>query len=199
MQATRAFRWAGDKLAIGAGGSFGASSNKGAEEINSFNGAGPATLFLSIVTSPLFPNWSGDDREIDNTSRAAPSSQTQSFACYVFPKQEVLAILLGRNKHRPGDKIKTKQPIACVHLRPHELSLCVCLPEWLGFGCGLADTVHHNALITPSCTMLHLALGPQHSIAVERPHYVIGGFDPLHGVDRRIARTASRSAHCATF
>ena len=36
----------------------------------------------------------------------------------------------------------------------------VCLPEWLGFGCGLADTVHHNALITPSYTMLHLALDP---------------------------------------
>src|SRR6516225_9821361 len=81
-----------------------------------------------------------------------------------------------------------------MHLRPHEISLCVCLPEWLGFGCGLADTVDHNALITPSYTMLHLALDPQHSIAVVRPHRVIGGFDPPHGVDCRIARRASRSA-----
>src|SRR5215470_19202185 len=100
MQATRAFRWAGDKLAIGAGGSFGASSNKGAEEINSFNGAGPATLFLSIVTSPLFSNWSGDDREIDNTSRAAPSPQTQPLACYVFPKQKVWVILPGSTRNK---------------------------------------------------------------------------------------------------
>src|SRR6516165_1343591 len=92
MQATRAFRWAGDKLAIGAGGSFGASSNKGAGEINSFNGAGPATLSLSIVTSPLFSNWSGDDREIDNTPRSAPSSHTQLFACHIFPKRKKLAI-----------------------------------------------------------------------------------------------------------
>jgi hypothetical protein len=67
MQATRAFRWAGDKLVIGAGGSFGASSNQGVGEINSFSEAGPAALPLSIVTSPLFS--SGDDREIDNTPR----------------------------------------------------------------------------------------------------------------------------------
>jgi hypothetical protein len=92
MQAIMAFRWAGDKLAIGAGGSFGASSNKGVGEINSFSGAGPATLPLSIVTSPHVSNWSGDDREIDYTPRSAPSSQTQPFACYVFPKQKVLAI-----------------------------------------------------------------------------------------------------------
>jgi hypothetical protein len=91
MQAIRAFRWAGDKLAIGAGGSFGASSNKGVGEINSFSGAGPAALPLSIVTSPLFSNWSGDDREIDNTLCSAPSSETQPLACYVFPTK-VLAI-----------------------------------------------------------------------------------------------------------
>ena len=59
----------GDKLAIGAAGSFGASSNKGVGEINSFSGAGPATLPLSIATSPHFSNWSGDDRKIDNTRR----------------------------------------------------------------------------------------------------------------------------------
>src|SRR6516165_5461809 len=159
MQAIMAFRWAGDKLAIGAGGSFGASSNKGVGEINSFSGAGPATLPLSIVTSPLFSNSCGDDREIDNTPLSAPSSRTP-------------------NEHRPETKVQTKQPVACVYLRPHEISLCVCLPEWLGFGCGLADTVHHNALITPSYTMLHLALDRQHSIAVARPHHVIGGFAP---------------------
>jgi hypothetical protein len=69
MQATRAFRLAGDKLAIGAGCSFGASSNKGVGEINSFGEAGPAALPFSIVMSPPFSNWSGYDREIDNTRR----------------------------------------------------------------------------------------------------------------------------------
>src|SRR5262252_7723319 len=54
MQATRAFRLASDKLPIGAGGSFGASSNKGVGEINSFSEAGPAALPLSIVMSPPF-------------------------------------------------------------------------------------------------------------------------------------------------
>jgi hypothetical protein len=49
MQAIRAFRWAGDKFAIGAGGSFGASSNKGVGEINSFSEAGPAELPLSML------------------------------------------------------------------------------------------------------------------------------------------------------
>src|SRR5215471_18291392 len=115
MQATRAFRWAGDKLAIGAGGSFGASTNKGAGEINSFNGAGPATLFLSIVTPPLFSNWSGDDREIDNTPCSAPSSQTP-FACYVFPKrsaaicQDQPAISIDESpKSRPSSRLR-----ACI-------------------------------------------------------------------------------------
>jgi hypothetical protein len=143
MQATRAFHWAGDKLAIGAGGSFGASSNKGVGEINSFSGAGPATLPLSIVTSPLFSNWSGDD--------------PHAAFCTKLTEATV--------------RLQMKQPIACVHVRPHGISLCVCLPEWLGVGCGLTDTVHHNALITPSYTMLHLALDPQHSMTVATvPH-----------------------------
>src|SRR5262245_44654003 len=43
-QATRAFRLAGDRIAIGAGGSLGASSNKRAGEISSFWEAGPTAL-----------------------------------------------------------------------------------------------------------------------------------------------------------
>src|SRR5215813_12424482 len=48
-QATRAFRLAGDRIAIGAGGSLGASSNKRAGEISLFWEAGPTALSRSAV------------------------------------------------------------------------------------------------------------------------------------------------------
>src|SRR5215471_14884605 len=109
MQATRAFRWAGDKLAIGAGGSFGASSNKGAGEINSFNGAGPATLSLSIVTSPLFS--SGEDREIDNTPQAHRRNRSPA----TYSLNESASNLPGstRNKHRPSRQSRSRLR-ACI-------------------------------------------------------------------------------------
>src|SRR5262245_65548158 len=48
-QATRAFRLAGDRIAIGARGSLGASSNKRAGEISLFWEAGPTEVTRSVV------------------------------------------------------------------------------------------------------------------------------------------------------
>src|SRR5262245_31383749 len=48
-QATRAFRLADDRIANGARGSLGASSNKRAGEISSFREAGPTAVSRSVV------------------------------------------------------------------------------------------------------------------------------------------------------
>src|SRR5262249_5394101 len=76
-QATRAFRLAGDRIAIGARGSLGASSNKRAGEISLFWEAGPTAVSRSVVMFAPQENgrkFSGRLHGWQNTENSAAAS-----------------------------------------------------------------------------------------------------------------------------